>query len=60
MDRLDNNNIGDEVKARETGNSDKFDVNLIPLQSSSYLGECLVISKPTAVLIQRIWMEVRY
>lgn len=45
MDPLDNNKIDDEVKARETGDNDRFEVKLIPLQKNSYLGECLVISK---------------
>lgn len=45
MDPLDNNNFDDEVMARETGDNDRFDVKLIPLQRNSYLGECLVISK---------------
>lgn len=45
MDPLDNNNIDNEVEARETGDNDRFEVKLIPLQRNSYLGECLVISK---------------
>lgn len=45
LDPLDNNKINYEVKSRESGDNDKFDVKLIPLQRNSYLGECLVTSK---------------
>lgn len=45
MDPLDNNNPNDDVKTRETGDNNRFEVKLILLQENSYLGECLVISK---------------
>lgn len=45
MDPLDNNKFDDEVRARETGDNDRFEVKLIPLRKNSYLGECLVIYK---------------
>ncbi|XP_075868420.1 integrin alpha-6-like [Nelusetta ayraudi] len=38
MDPLDNNKFDDEVRARETGDNDRFEVKLIPLQKNSYLG----------------------
>lgn len=44
MERLDNQGIIG-ADGRETGDIDKFDSRLIPLQRNSYLGQLLVCSE---------------